>query len=206
MWSRRRTTASSCAAPSTRPPRGYADQAFLKPTVGAWTNEKLSDYAVGCIVKMGAPGVKHIARSGFAAQRRRGLSALQPLRRGRLPDGARQRPDPLGGRVLLPAHPGRAVHPRHAAPLFGVPLHAARPLHRRHDDRCRAVERQADRPRQAAGRAREARRPRLLPRGHQCPPDGRDRAGADEPRRAADAAPVDALRRPRASPARTCRR
>lgn len=47
---------------------GYADQAFLKPTVGAWTNEKLSDYAVGGIVKMGAPGVKHIARSGFAGR------------------------------------------------------------------------------------------------------------------------------------------
>jgi len=25
----------------------YADQAFLKPTVGAWTDEELSDYAVG---------------------------------------------------------------------------------------------------------------------------------------------------------------
>ncbi len=49
---------------------GYADQAFLKPTVGAWTNEQLSDFAVGCIVKMGAPGVKHIARSGFATRSR----------------------------------------------------------------------------------------------------------------------------------------
>ena len=46
----------------------YADQAFLKPTVGAWTTEKLSDYAVGCIVKMGAPGVKHICRGGFAGR------------------------------------------------------------------------------------------------------------------------------------------
>jgi len=46
----------------------YADQAFLKPTVGAWSDEKLSDYAVGCIVKMGAPGVKHICRSGFAGR------------------------------------------------------------------------------------------------------------------------------------------
>jgi 4-hydroxyphenylacetate 3-monooxygenase len=46
----------------------YADQAFLKPTVGAWTDEKLSDYAVGCIVKMGAPGVKHICRSGFVGR------------------------------------------------------------------------------------------------------------------------------------------
>lgn len=44
----------------------YADQAFLKPTVGPWASETLSDYAVGCIVKMGAPGVKHICRSGFA--------------------------------------------------------------------------------------------------------------------------------------------
>jgi len=44
----------------------YADQAFLKPTIGAWTDEQLSDYAVGCIVKMGAPGVKHLCRSGFA--------------------------------------------------------------------------------------------------------------------------------------------
>ena len=46
----------------------YADQAYLKPTVGAWSSEKLSDYAVGCIVKMGAPGVKHICRAGFAGR------------------------------------------------------------------------------------------------------------------------------------------
>src|ERR1700720_385948 len=37
----------------------YADQAFLKPTVGPWSDEELSDYAVGCIVRMGAPGGKH---------------------------------------------------------------------------------------------------------------------------------------------------
>jgi 4-hydroxyphenylacetate 3-monooxygenase len=46
----------------------YADQAFVKPTVGAWTDEKLSDYAVGGIIRMGAPGVKHLARSGFAGR------------------------------------------------------------------------------------------------------------------------------------------
>src|SRR5271169_6474545 len=33
----------------------YADQAFLKPTIGPWANDELSDYAVGCIVRMGAP-------------------------------------------------------------------------------------------------------------------------------------------------------
>ena len=48
----------------------YADQAFLKPTFGAWVNDTLSDYAVGCIVKMGAPGVKHICRAGFAGKGR----------------------------------------------------------------------------------------------------------------------------------------
>jgi 4-hydroxyphenylacetate 3-monooxygenase len=48
----------------------YADQAFLKPTYGAWVNDAMSDYAVGCIVKMGAPGVKHICRAGFAGKGR----------------------------------------------------------------------------------------------------------------------------------------
>lgn len=54
----------------------YADQAYLKPTVGAWTDEKESDYALGCIVRMGAPGVKHICRGGFAG---RGNAADYPL-------------------------------------------------------------------------------------------------------------------------------
>jgi len=44
----------------------YSNQAFLKPTIANWGNSELSDYAVGCIVKMDAPGVKHICRSGFA--------------------------------------------------------------------------------------------------------------------------------------------
>ncbi|WP_027350121.1 4-hydroxyphenylacetate 3-hydroxylase family protein [Halotalea alkalilenta] len=54
----------------------YADQAFLKPTVGAWSTQELSDYALGCIVKMGARGVKHICRGGFAG---RGDPADYPL-------------------------------------------------------------------------------------------------------------------------------
>jgi 4-hydroxyphenylacetate 3-monooxygenase len=54
----------------------YADQAFLKPTIGAWADEELSDYAVGCIVRMSAPGVKHLCRSGFAE---RGDAADYPL-------------------------------------------------------------------------------------------------------------------------------
>ena len=50
----------------------YANQAFVKPTIGDWGDAKLSDYAVGFIADMGAPGIKHICRSGFA---------------GRVPDG-----------------------------------------------------------------------------------------------------------------------
>src|SRR6202044_854098 len=47
----------------------YANQAFVKPTIGEWNNEVLSDYAVGFLADMGAPGIKHICRSAFAAGR-----------------------------------------------------------------------------------------------------------------------------------------
>ena len=54
----------------------YANQAFLKPTIANWGDAKLSDYALGFIVEMGAPGVKHICRTGFAGRAPdRGLSA-----------------------------------------------------------------------------------------------------------------------------------
>ena len=43
----------------------YSNQGFLKPTIANWGDAKLSDYALGCIVKMDAPGVKHICRAGF---------------------------------------------------------------------------------------------------------------------------------------------
>ena len=46
----------------------YANQAFLKPTIANWGDAKLSEYALGCIVKMDAPGVKHICRTGFAGR------------------------------------------------------------------------------------------------------------------------------------------
>jgi 4-hydroxyphenylacetate 3-monooxygenase len=47
----------------------YANQAFVKPTIANWGDEKYSDYALGCIVKMDAPGLKHICRTGFAGRR-----------------------------------------------------------------------------------------------------------------------------------------
>ena len=43
----------------------YADQAFVKPTIANWRNEKLSDYAVGVIAPMNAKGLRHICRTGF---------------------------------------------------------------------------------------------------------------------------------------------
>ena len=46
----------------------YANQAFVKPTIANWGNAELSDYAVGFIADMGAPGIKHICRTGFATR------------------------------------------------------------------------------------------------------------------------------------------
>ncbi len=54
----------------------YANQAFVKPTIANWGDAKLSDYAVGFIVDMGAPGLKFICRTGFAG---RGPSEDYPL-------------------------------------------------------------------------------------------------------------------------------
>jgi len=46
----------------------YAHQAFVKPTIANWGDQKLSDYALGFICDMGAKGLKHICRSGFAGR------------------------------------------------------------------------------------------------------------------------------------------
>lgn len=46
----------------------YANQAFVKPTIANWGDARLSDYAVGFIVKMSAPGLKFICRTGFAGR------------------------------------------------------------------------------------------------------------------------------------------
>src|SRR3984885_7487416 len=46
----------------------YANQRFTKPTIANWGDAKLSDYAVGFIVNMSAPGLKFICRTGFAGR------------------------------------------------------------------------------------------------------------------------------------------
>lgn len=46
----------------------YSNQAFVKPTIANWGDDKLSDYAVGCIAPMNAKGMKHICRTGFTGR------------------------------------------------------------------------------------------------------------------------------------------
>ena len=46
----------------------YANQAFVKPTIGDWGSADQSEYAVGFIAHMGNPRIKHICRSSFAGR------------------------------------------------------------------------------------------------------------------------------------------
>ncbi len=46
----------------------YAEQAFVKPTIANWGDQKLSDYALGAIVPMNAKGLIHICRTGFTGK------------------------------------------------------------------------------------------------------------------------------------------
>jgi 4-hydroxyphenylacetate 3-monooxygenase len=46
----------------------YANQAFVKPTIANWGDEKLSDYAIGFISRLSAPGLRFICRTGFAGR------------------------------------------------------------------------------------------------------------------------------------------
>lgn len=46
----------------------YANQAFVKPTIANWGDAELSDYAVGFICDLSAPGLEFICRTGFAGR------------------------------------------------------------------------------------------------------------------------------------------
>lgn len=46
----------------------YANQAFCKPTIANWGDDKLSDYAVGFISDFSAPNLKFICRTGFTGR------------------------------------------------------------------------------------------------------------------------------------------
>ena len=177
----------------------YANQAFVKPTIANWGDDKLSDYALGFICDMSAPGVKHICRTGFA---------------GRAP----ARDYPLANRfdevdtlvvfddVLVPWENVLFYRHTRAASFIRGTLHrySAFPFVQR-------ILKIADmligaalfNVRQTGLDQQQAVREKLaelacLSRDHQRPSDGGDRAGAEEPGRPADAEPVAALYRPRA--------
>jgi 4-hydroxyphenylacetate 3-monooxygenase len=46
----------------------YANQAFTKPTIANWGDEKLSDYAVGFICDLSSTNLRFICRTGFAGR------------------------------------------------------------------------------------------------------------------------------------------
>lgn len=47
----------------------YAHQAFVKPTISNWSEGDMAPYACGFICDMGAPGLKHVARSSHGLGR-----------------------------------------------------------------------------------------------------------------------------------------
>jgi 4-hydroxyphenylacetate 3-monooxygenase len=46
----------------------YANEALVNPTIANWGDSDLSDYALGFVVDLGNPKVKHICRTGFAGR------------------------------------------------------------------------------------------------------------------------------------------
>jgi 4-hydroxyphenylacetate 3-monooxygenase len=46
----------------------YANQAFVKPTIANWGDAAYSDYALGFVCDLAAPGLKFICRTGFAGR------------------------------------------------------------------------------------------------------------------------------------------
>ena len=148
---------------------------------------------------MAADGVKHICRSSFAG---RGADADYPLS---------NRFDEIDTMIVfddveIPWENVLFYRHTRAAAFIRATLHrySMFPFVQRHlrfADLLVGVAYtnvDADRRQDASGRAREAGRARLLPRGDQRAPDGGDRAGAGEPGRPADAQPGAALYRPRA--------
>ncbi len=185
----------------------YANQAFTKPTIANWGSSALSDYAVGFVCDLGSPNLKFICRTGFAG---RAPAADYPLA---------NRFDEVDALVIfddvlipwenvpfLQAHAGCDLHPRDAAPLLGVRVRAAQSQDGRHDDRCGAVQREADRPRQAAGGAGQIGAARGVPRGHQCASHRVCRARGKEPLRTADAESVPCFSPDGCLPAHSCTR
>ena len=176
----------------------YANQAFVKPTIANWGRSAMSDYALGFIVEMGAPGLKHLCRTGFAG---RAPVADYPLA---------NRFDEVDTllifddveipweNILFYRHTRAAQHIRATLHRYSAFAFVQRNL-RVADLMIGAAlynVRQTGLEQQQAVQEKLAAAG-LLPRGHQRPPDGGDRDGRDVARRPADAEPVAALLRPR---------
>ena len=176
----------------------YANQAFVKPTIANWGDAELSDYALGCIVDMGSPGMRHLCRTGFAG---RGPVEDYPLS---------NRFDEIDTMIVFDdvEVPWENVlfyrHTRAAAFIRGT-LHrySAFPFVQRilrfadlligvalHNVRQTGLERQQAVQEKLATLA-------CYRRGHKRPPDRGDRAGRAVAGRAPHAEPVAALHRPR---------
>ncbi len=137
----------------------YANQAFVKPTIANWGDDKLCDYALGFICDMGSPGLKHICRSGFTG---RAPADDYPL------SNRFDEVDTLlifddvfvpWENVLFYRHTRAAAYIRGTLHRYSAYPYTLRLLYIA--DMMlggRGVQRQADRPRHAAGGAREARR------------------------------------------------
>ena len=185
----------------------YAEQAFLKPTIANWGDDKLSDYAVGCIVRMNAPGVKHICRTGFAG---RAPATDYPLS---------NRFDEVDSLVvlddvLIPWEDVLFYRHTRAATFIRATLHRysafayvpADPHLRGHDDRGGPVEREADGARAPARGPGEARGARGLPGRDQRAPHGRGRGSGGEPEPGSSCPTSRSSSPGGCTPAPTCRR
>ena len=177
----------------------YANQAFVKPTIANWGDSELSDYAVGFIVDMGAPGHEAHLPHRLRRPRARSRTTRSPTASTRSTRWSSSTTSRSPGRTCsstaTPAPPptsgprctATAPSPSSSAScaiadmMIGTALFNARQT---------GLEKQQAVQEKLAELA-------CLPRGDQRPPDRRDRRGRGEPRRPADAEPVAALHRPR---------
>ncbi len=195
----RPTTGSSSAAPSSRPPRPTPTRRSSSRRSATGASQELSDYAVGFIADMGAPGIRHICRSSFA---QRGAVEDYPL------SGRFDEIDTMivfddveipWENVLFYRHTRAAAFIR--ATLHRYSMFAFVQRHLRFADLLVGVA--ALNANQTGVKAHQGVREKLaelacLPRGHPRAPDRGDRARRAQPGRAADAQPGAALHRPRA--------
>ena len=178
----------------------YANQAFVKPTIGDWGDAELCRTTRSASSSTWArPASRHICRTGFAGRR---PADDYPLS---------NRFDEVDTLIVfddveIPWENVLFYRHTRAAAFIRATLHrySAFPFVQRNlrfaDLLIGAASPTSAQTglEDAAGGAGEARTAGVLPRGHQRPPDRRDRARRAEPGRPADAQPVAALHRPRA--------